>query len=94
MHSIEGGRIFPFDPGLFLVSAIRQSVDRCLDQEMTRLTSVRPRRAKSRRKEVQNGSALEGPMCRPTISLFPSELAATAIIAATETMRPPSRTFR
>jgi hypothetical protein len=30
----------------------------------------------------------------PTISRRPSVLAATAIIAATETMRPPSRTFR
>ena len=40
------------------------------------------------------GSASEGPMPRPTISRRPSVLTATAIIAAAETMRPPSRTFR
>lgn len=53
-----------------------------------------PAHQSARRKLVQNGSASEGPMCRPTISLFPSVLTATAIIAATDTMRPPSRTFR
>jgi hypothetical protein len=33
-------------------------------------------------------------MCRPTISRRPSVLTATAIIAATETIRPAARTFR
>jgi hypothetical protein len=42
----------------------------------------------------QNGSASEGPMPRPTISRRPPVSTATAIIAATETMRPRSRTFR
>ena len=42
----------------------------------------------------QKVSASEGPMPRPMISRRPSVLAATAIIAATETMRPPSRTLR
>jgi hypothetical protein len=38
-------------------------------------------------------SASEGPICSPTISRLPSVLAATPSIAATETMRPPSRCF-
>ena len=38
--------------------------------------------------------ASEGPMPSPMISLRPSVLAATAIIATTGTMRPPCRTFR
>jgi hypothetical protein len=42
----------------------------------------------------QNGSASDGPIPSPTISRRPSVETATAIIAATETMRPPSRTFR
>jgi hypothetical protein len=46
------------------------------------------------RKVAQKVSASEGPMCKPTISRLPSVLAATAIIAATETMRPPSRCLR
>ena len=37
---------------------------------------------------------LRGAICSPTISRLPSVLTATAIIAATETMRPPSRCFR
>ena len=39
-------------------------------------------------------SASEGPMCSPTISRLPSVVTATAIIAATETIRPPSRCFK
>src|SRR5688500_15003077 len=35
-------------------------------------------------------SASDGPMCRPTISRRPSASTATAIMAATEMMRPPS----
>ena len=42
--------------------------------EMTSFTPVSPRRTRSRRKLVQKGSASEGPMCRPTISRFPSVL--------------------
>src|SRR6218665_3387182 len=34
---------------------------------MTSLTPLRPWRTRSRRKEVQNGSASGGPICRPTI---------------------------
>ena len=61
---------------------------------VTSFTPVRPRRTRSLRKLDQNGSASEGPMCRPTISRLPSVLTATAIIAATLTIRPPSRTLR
>jgi len=57
-------------------------------------TVLRPRLTKSLRKADRNGSASDGPMPRPTISRRPSVSTATAIIAATETMRPPSRTFR
>jgi hypothetical protein len=46
------------------------------------------------RKVDQKVSASDGPMCRPTISRLPSVFTATAIIAATETMRPPSRCLR
>jgi hypothetical protein len=46
------------------------------------------------RKVDQKVSASEGPMPRLMISRRPSVLAAMAIIAATETMRPPSRTLR
>jgi hypothetical protein len=61
---------------------------------MTSLTPRRPRRARLFRKLDQNVSASEGPIWSPTISRRPSVLAVTAIIAATETMRPPSRCFR
>jgi hypothetical protein len=40
------------------------------------------------------GSASEGPMPRPTISRRPWVFTATAIIVATETMRPPARPLR
>lgn len=38
--------------------------------------------------------APDGRMCSPTMSRLPSVMTATAIFAATETMRPPSRIFR
>ena len=41
------------------------------------------------RKVDQNGSVSEGPRPRPTSSRRPSASTATAIIAATETIRPP-----
>src|SRR5205823_1795949 len=62
--------------------------------EITSLTPRKPRFTSPFRKPDQNGSASEGPMPRPTISRRPSLDTATAIIAATETMRPPSRTLR
>lgn len=62
--------------------------------EITSFTPRKPRRAKLLRKPDQNVSASDGPMCSPTISRLPSVFTATAIIAATETMRPPSRCFR
>lgn len=58
------------------------------------LTPPRPRARKERRSSVQNVSASDGPMPRPMISRRPSVLAATAIMAATGTIRPPWRTFR
>jgi hypothetical protein len=54
--------------------------------EITRFTPRRPRRSMLLRKALQNVSASDGPMCRPTISRRPSVFAATAIIAATDTM--------
>src|SRR5262245_42644160 len=56
--------------------------------EITSLMPLRPRLTKLLRKVAQNGSASDGPMPRPTISRRPSVDTATAIIAATETMRP------
>ena len=58
------------------------------------LHARRPRRARLFRKPDQNVSASDGPMCSPTISRLPSVFTAIAIIAATETIRPPSRCFR
>jgi hypothetical protein len=43
------------------------------------------------RKLDQKVSASEGPICSPTISLRPSVLAGTAIIAATNNYAPHSR---
>ncbi len=62
--------------------------------EITSFTPLSPQRTRSRRKVDQKGSASLGPMWRPTISRLPSLSTATAIIAATLTMRPPSRTLR
>src|SRR3954447_6072995 len=62
--------------------------------EITSFTPLSPRLTRLFRKADQNGSASEGPMPSPTISRRPSLFTATAIIAATDTMRPPSRTFR
>ena len=62
--------------------------------DVTSFTPRRPRRSMLLRKALQNVSASDGPMCRPTVSRLPSVSAATAIIAATETIRPPSRCLR
>src|SRR5512134_3010478 len=62
--------------------------------EITSLMPARPRALRLFRKSDQNTSASDGPMCKPTISRRPSVLTATAIIAATETIRPAARTFR
>src|SRR4051794_18974161 len=55
---------------------------------MTSLTPRRPRRTRPFRNVAQKVSASLGPICRPTISRLPSVFAATAIMAATETIRP------
>jgi hypothetical protein len=57
------------------------------------LTPRKPRRVSERRKFVQNGSASEAPILIPRTSRWPSVFTATAIIAATETIRPASRVF-
>ena len=62
--------------------------------EMTSFTPLSPLFARALRNALQNVSASDGPMCRPTISRRPSVLTATATIAATETILPPSRTLR
>jgi hypothetical protein len=61
--------------------------------ETTSLTPRRPRRASERRNSVQKVSASEQPTDIPSTSRRPSLLAATATIAATETMRPSWRIF-
>ena len=55
-------------------------------------TPRRPRRIRLRRKSVQYGSASEGPTRMLSTSSTPSAFTATAIIAATDTIRPASRT--
>src|SRR3954469_2520427 len=62
--------------------------------EITSLTPHRPRCCKPRRKPSQKVAASEGPMPRPRISRRPSWLTPTAIMAATDTTRPPSRILR
>ena len=47
-----------------------------------------------RRNSIQNTIASLSPIDRPMISLLPSVLAATAIVAATLTVHPPWRTLR
>lgn len=61
---------------------------------ITSFTPLRPRRTRSRRNSVQNGSASEAPMAMPSTSRLPSMLTPTASVTATDTMRPPWRTFR
>ena len=56
--------------------------------EITSLTPRRPRRRSLRRNSVQKVSASEGPMSMPSTSRRPSALTPTAMITATETMRP------
>jgi hypothetical protein len=61
--------------------------------EMTSFTPRRPRRASLRKKAVQKGSASEAPISMPSTSRRPSLLTPTAMMTATETMRPFWRTF-
>ena len=57
--------------------------------ETTSFTPRRPRRVSLRRNSVQNGSASEAPISMPSTSRRPSQLTPTAMMTATETMRPP-----
>jgi hypothetical protein len=57
------------------------------------LTPRWPRRARLRRKSVQNVSASETPIVSPSTSRRPLPLAPMAMITATETIRPSRRTF-
>src|SRR3954463_13689799 len=61
---------------------------------MTSFTPRKPRSASERRNAVQNGSASDAPVATPSTSRRPSVFTPTAIITATETMRPAWRDFR
>ena len=61
--------------------------------EITSFTPRSPRRVSERRNSVQKGSASEAPTFMPSTSRTPSVLTRTAIITATETIRPASRIF-
>ena len=61
--------------------------------EIASLTPRRPRRARDRRNSVQNVSASEAPTVIPSISRRPSSLTPTAMITATDMMRPAWRTL-
>src|SRR4051812_35372594 len=61
--------------------------------ETTSLTPRRPRRASLRRKSVQKVSASDAPIARPSTSRLPSPLTPTAMITATEMIRPSRRAF-
>jgi hypothetical protein len=67
------------------IGGVAQAVVRIGDNE---LTPLRPRLTRPFKKPDQKGSASDGPVPRPTISRRPSVLTATAIIAATDTIRP------
>ena len=56
--------------------------------EITSLTPRSPRRVKERRNSTQNVSASEAPTVMPRISLRPSPWTPTAMMTATEMMRP------
>ena len=62
--------------------------------ETTSFTPLRPRFMRLRRNSIQNTIASLSPIESPKISLLPSVLAATAIVAATLTVRSPWRTLR
>jgi hypothetical protein len=62
--------------------------------EMTSFTPRRPRRARLRRKSVQKVSASDAPIAMPSTSRRPSLLTPTAMVTATETIRPACRTLR
>ncbi len=57
------------------------------------LDAASPRPFRLRRNSVQIGSASEVPISIPSTSRLPSSLTPTAMMTATETMRPPWRTF-
>lgn len=61
--------------------------------EMTSFTPRSPRRMRPLRKLVQKGSASLGPTAMPSTSRTPSLFTPVAIITATDTIRPASRTF-
>lgn len=61
---------------------------------ITSFTTRRPRRVSLRWNSVQIGSASEVPISRPRTSRRPSVFTPMAMITATETIRPPRRTFR
>jgi len=59
----------------------------------TGFTPARPRRFRVLRKSSPKGSASELPSALPRTSRRPSALTQTAMVPATETIRPTSRTF-
>ncbi|TWB67763.1 hypothetical protein FBZ87_1135 [Nitrospirillum amazonense] len=61
--------------------------------ETTSLTPPKPRRLSLRRNSTQKVSASEVPMSMPRISRLPLVLTATAMVTATEIIRPFWRTF-
>jgi hypothetical protein len=61
----------------------------CRSDPMT--VGISPRRGSLRRKAVQMGSASEVPISIPRTSRRPSLLTPVAMMAATETTRPPRR---
>jgi len=61
--------------------------------ETTSFTPASPRRFSLRRNSTQKVAASAAPIARPSTSRRPSVLSATAMVTATETMRPASRTF-
>jgi hypothetical protein len=60
---------------------------------ITSLTPARPRRLSPRRNSGRKVPASEEPIAMPRTSRRPSVLAATAMVTATDTTRPASRTF-
>ena len=88
-HEVDAGRVANW----WSAPSIR-GLDAFVASKTTSLTPRRPRRRSLRKNSVQNVSAPEGPMSRPRISRRPSLLTPTAMMVATETMRPFWCTFR
>ncbi len=93
---LRKGSYFPgfLEPRRLAEKALTAALMPSCASEITSLTPRRPRRVSLRRNSIQKVAASETPMSMPSTSRRPSLLTPTAMITATETMRPFWRTLR